>query len=182
MKFSNYCIVILGDIKGSKEDIMRICETPANFLLSKGLIISTFSSALTIPELNDYFKFGDRNFVLFEMIEGSYGAFIKNEAMNNQLFNSITKKNNKVLEDLSQQLISDIINSTYNKDIFTSSATTTTHKIVVNSKINDISIEEEVNSLSESEKLNLINKIIDKGIDNINDTDKKYLAKLSKNK
>jgi len=184
MKFTNYCVIVLGKIEGVKDEIKGIAESKVNFLETKGLVIATFSSIVTASELNDYFMLNNRNFILFEMNPGTYGAFIQDPKINNQLFEEIKKNNPDVLADMGNRLLNEIIDTSKNKKTVAHTGQSTTDAIIIKdeSKINikEVSIEEYVKSLSKNEKIDLINTLMDKGLENLTEKDKEYLDYLSK--
>lgn len=185
MKFRNFCLVVLGDVVGAKDEIKRISESGLNILESKNIIISTFSTAVNISELNDYFKLNNRNFIIFEMLNGTYSAYLKDEKINEQLFESIKRKNPEVLEEMTNQLFTEILSQYKNRSTTTSHSgfsepvSTIKHETAVEIK-DDSEIEDFIKTLSETDKIQLINDLIDKGSDNLTDHDKKCLKFLTK--
>ena len=72
IKFRNFCIIVLGQVEGVKDEIRKVSETELNILEAKNIIIATFSSVVSISEMSDYFKSNERIFILFEMKNGMY--------------------------------------------------------------------------------------------------------------
>ena len=106
MKFRNYCIVVMGDTLGVKEEIQKVSEITPNILDAKGILIATFSSIVEPNELTDWFKENNRSFMVFdlnksvsgfnitkkEIHEGLFG-FLKTinvESMGNDFFNNLS--------------------------------------------------------------------------------------------
>jgi hypothetical protein len=170
---------MLGDINGGKDEITKISESSVNLLQAKGLIIATFSSAVSVNELNDYFKLNNRSFILFEMNRGSYAAFINDgKDTNEKLFEKIIKNNPDILEDMSVKLLKDIVTSLKDiKHVSKYSGTSVSDAIIVT---DDKIMVESIKKMSSNEKQVEINKLIDKGLDKLTDYDKKYLSCLTK--
>lgn len=170
MRFRNYCIVVMGDTKNVLPEIVKISETKPNILDSKGILIATFSSIATPREISDYFKLNGRNFLVFDLNEENSGAFISKKEINDGLFGFLKEFSDEVLKQKTEELMTTI-------DLEMTSTT-------VNSKTRKLRTEfqvsiEEIESMSPKEKNDLMNKLIDKGIENLSDYDKKILSKLS---
>lgn len=175
MYFTSYCLVLLGDVSGGKEDVKRIAESQVNFLEANGLVIATFYSAVNIKELTNYFKLNKRNFLIFNMDDNNYGAFLKDENINYKLFESFKNDlNNKTA------LISEEIEK-YNESLYATSksGSTTSHKLKLNQESIDDTTISYLSGLSFNEKMVLIDELLDKG-DGLTEIDKKYIEILSK--
>lgn len=170
MKFRNYCLVIMGDTKDVLPEIIKIAETKPNVLDSKGILIATFSSIAEPSEITDYFKLNKRNFLVFDLNNENSGFFISKTDIHNGLFGFLEEYDNETLKKKTEDLLSSI-------DIeFTS--TTTNKKLKSKKQEPQISIEE-IDKMSAKEKNDLMNKLIDKGVVNLSEYDKKILSKLS---
>ena len=170
MKFRNYCIVIMGDTKNVLPEIVKISETKPNILDSKGILIATFASIAEPKEITDYFKLNGRNFLVFDLNEENSGVFISKKEINDGLFGFLKEFNNEVLKQKTEELMTTI-------DLEMTSTT-------VSSKSRKLKTEfqfsiEEIYNMSPKEKNELMNKLIDKGTENLSEYDKKILTMLS---
>jgi hypothetical protein len=179
-------LVVLGDVDGCKDEIIKISESHVNFLISKNLIIATFYTAASVSELKDYFILSNRNFLIFEMNEGTYATHINDAEKNKQLFEDIKKYNNNVLRKMGDNLIREIINSiNLNGHILNISGTPISDVIIVEPDELDNNLPnviDYINSLSETSKIDMINSLIDRGVENLSDYDKKCLTYLTNKK
>lgn len=180
MKFTNFCLIMLGDIIGAKDEITKISESSVNILQAKGLIIATFTSAVSVAELNDFFKMNKRNFILFEMNQGSYAAYINDgKDTNEKLFENIMRNNPDINDDMSTRLLKDIVGSYNNyNQILTHSGTSVSDAIIIEPDVKNM--ESNIKKMSTYQIQEAINELIDKGLNNLTDYDKKYLSCLTK--
>ena len=72
MKFNYYCVIIMGDTKNVLSEIEKISDGTPNVLDAKGIIISTLVSALTINEINEWFKLHNRSFFVFDLRKSGF--------------------------------------------------------------------------------------------------------------
>ncbi len=171
MKFRNYCLVVMGNTKDVLPEIVKVSETKPNVLDAKGIIIATFTSNAEPRELSDYFKLNGRNFLLFDLNENNSGFHIGKEEINEGLFGFLKDMGEDELKQKTDDLIQEI------------SSTTVTNKGVRYLNKTDVlntnvSIED-INKMSPVDKNNLMNKLIDKGVENLSEYDKKLLDKLA---
>jgi len=170
MKFRNYCIVIMGDTKNVLPEIVKISETKPNILDSKGILIATFASIAEPKEITDYFKLNGRNFLVFDLNEENSGVFISKKEINDGLFGFLKEFNNEVLKQKTEELMTTI-------DIEMTSTTVSSKSRKLRTEF-QVSIEE-IYNMSPKEKNELMNKLIDKGAENLSEYDKKILTMLS---
>ena len=170
MKFRNYCVVVMGETKEVFPEIVMISETTPNVLDAKGVLIATFSSVVEPKELTDYFKLNGRNFFLFDLNPENSGYNIVKDEINEGLYGFIKDMDDENLKQKTDSLIQEI------------SSTTVTNR-VVKSKKSRTEKEEytmaDLDNMSPKDKNDLMNKLIDKGADNLSEYDKKLLSKLS---
>ncbi len=159
IRFIKYCIVIMKDTTGVIDEIKRISETTPNILDAKGIVIATFTSAIEPKELNDWFVGNGFNFLFFELNTESCGFNIINKRLHDGLFGFLEDD----LEDKEVKFL-DLISSAVENTISAKSNLT----------------EAEINSMSEHEKRELCDKMLDKGIENLSEDDKKLLQLLVK--
>ena len=188
MKFSNFCLVVLGDTKGVKDEIKKVAESDVNILEAGNLIIATFSTAANVSELTDFFKLHERNFLIFEMLEGVYGTHLMDDNMNSKLFDVITKNNPEVLDSMGYDLVNDIIKSIKNKGNVSTTgysgysvSDATIIEETKNEELDYDSIEKHIKGLDVGDKQKLIDNILDKDPSELTEIDKKYLEILTKN-
>lgn len=165
MKFlnlRNYCLILLGTEKNLIEDILRISENTPNVMAynSTDVMVATFSSNLTINEINEYVKSFKVNFFVFDLNDKS-AYNIVDKKTNKELFRFIndSKKIKKSVIDLKiskKEKFEDVKSHNFLYD--------------------DLIIDE----LDEKEIEHEINKILDKGYKNITKNDKFFIKNLIK--
>lgn len=165
MKFlnlRNYCLILLGTEKNLIEDILRISENTPNVMAynSTDVMVATFSSNLTINEINEYVKSFKVNFFVFDLNDKS-AYNIVDKKTNKELFGFIndSKKIKKSVIDLKiskKEKFEDVKSHNFLYD--------------------DLIIDE----LDEKEIEHEINKILDKGYKNITKNDKFFIKNLIK--
>jgi len=180
MKFRSYCIVVMGETSGCKLEIGKIAEDSPRFLEAKGITIATFSSIADVSEITDYFKSLNRNFLIFDTNPDSSGYFLTNEGLHDALFGHISKEYDLELEDLTNKLIDDI--SSVNEK---SSSGITSHGSSIENKPIEIKpkvryIKEKLKEMRKGDRDNIMNEILDKGVENLTDYDKEILEFLTK--
>lgn len=159
MRFINYCVIVMKDTTGVIEEIRRISETVPNILDAKGILIATFTSAIESKELNDWFSSNGFNYIFFELNPDTSGFNLVNKKLHDALFGFL----NDNLEDKENNFLSLVSN-----EINVSASTK-----------NDIT-EHDISIMSEDEKRELCDRMLDKGIENLNENDKKILQLLVK--
>lgn len=159
MKFRNYCIVVLGDVDGTNDEITRISETDVKLIKAKGVVMATFTSAATPSELKTYFQSFNRNFFLFELGLDNYGVNLNDQYIYNHLFGEYEENGDLLASQLTTKLFS-IINKS----------------ISGNTKEDIVDVE----TMTDSERNELLNQMLDKGVNNWTDTDKIIIEKLTK--
>jgi hypothetical protein len=182
MKFRNYCIVFIGDVNGVRPEVLKIAEK-VKFLGDKGMTISTFISVAEPAELSDYFKSLNRNFLLFDLNKDYSRVNLLDKKKHAELFEIFDKHTDKTLEEMSNKLI-DEINETLNKTSFTGDSKSYDMGEPLFSKILEPKTYKkrvDLKSLSKKQKEEIINDILDKGYDNLDEYDIKILKKVSKN-
>lgn len=170
MKFRNYCIVIMGDTKDVLPEIIKISETKPNILDSKGILIATFSSIVEPKEISDYFILNKRNFLVFDLNTENSGFHISKENIHEGLFGFLKEYDEETLKRKTEDLLSTV-------DIKMTSTTVSSKSRKLRTEL-QVSINE-IDKMSPKEKNDLMNKLIDKGVENLSEYDKKILTKLS---
>lgn len=167
MKFRNYCMMVVGNTKAVYPEISKVSESKPNFLDGKGLIIATFTSFLDPTELTDYFKSNDRSFLLFDLNSENSGYFITKPEIQESLFGFLKDMGEEELKNKSEEFLTVL-----------KSGSLTSHTETVMSK--HVVTEKEVQSMTKFEKEELFNQIIDNGVENLTEHDKKILNLLAK--
>ncbi len=168
MKFRNYCIVVMGNMKAEDvlNEITNIAENKPNVLNAGGIIIATFTSVGTPLELNEHFKSFNRSFLLFDLSPENSGFNITKKEIHDGLFGFLNDIN---LSDKTDNLM-DLLEKTSNSVI-----KKTNNKV----KKNKLSVLD-ITNMTLTEKNNLFDSLIDKGVENLTEHDKKILQFLAK--
>lgn len=178
MRLRNYCVVIMGDTKDVFLEIEKVSDDKPNVLDAKGIVIATFSSTLTINELNEWFKLHDRSYFVFDL--STSGFNITKKEIHDGLFGFLAVSNKDILEKRASDLMSAIEDAKIIQE--------TSKKNKNKSGYVDIKTEikprrlspSDIESMTIKEKEELMNNIIDKGVENLTDYDKKILPLLVK--
>lgn len=160
MKFRNYCVVFLGEVEGTKEEIVKISETSVNFIKGTGFVMATFSSVATPSELKSYFQTFNRNFFLFELGNDNYGVNLTSEPIYKHLFGQYEEGGDSFANELTTKLFKTINQSTSGETVEETAI--------------------DVETMDETARNELLDKILDKGIENWDDSDKIIVEKLTK--
>jgi hypothetical protein len=175
MRFRNYCVIIMGDTKDVFLEIEKVSEDKPNVLDAKGIVIATFLSTLKINELNEWFKLHNRSYFVFDLSISGFN--ITKKEIHDGLFGFLTDKS--ILDKRASDLMSAIEDA---KIIQENSKKIKTDKpIDVKTVIKPKKLtKDEIDSMTIKEKETLMNSIIDKGVENLTDYDKKILPLLVK--
>jgi len=163
-------MVVMGETEGVLPEIIKVAETKPNVLDAKGIVIATFSSVAEPRELTDYFKLNGRNFLIFDLNSETSGYHITKDEINEGLFGFLKLMNEENLKQRTDSRIQEISSTTVNK-----SYNTYRKKSKNETKVSI----DEIDTMSAKDKNDLMNKLIDKGINNLSEYDKKILHKLS---
>jgi hypothetical protein len=160
----------MGDTKNVLPEIVKISETKPNILDSKGILIATFASIAEPKEITDYFKLNGRNFLVFDLNEENSGVFISKKEINDGLFGFLKEFNSEVLKQKTEELM-----TTIDLEMTSTTVNSKSRKLRTESQVSI----EEIYNMSPKEKNELMNKLIDKGAENLSEYDKKILTMLS---
>ena len=178
MEFKNYCLVVLGKVDRVKDEISKISETPVRYVDAKGIVIATFSTVATVGELKEFFILNNRSFLLFELNDNVSGVNLTNKAIHDHLFTNIGDP--ELLKTMSTQLMNEIENSIGNNgkvpELITSGKSQTSLVRQKKTEFDRI----DVSNLSIVERDKMINALLEKGAENLTETDKIILDKISK--
>ena len=172
MKFRNYCVVIMGNTKGVLPEIENISQSQPNYMDAVGILIATFTSSVELNELTDWFKGNGRNFLLFDLSPNSSSCHITKKTIHDGLFGFLEKAGVKNLDLLSMDLLKTIKLTSDTKD----DKATIRASVKPKRKIR----KEDVEKMSKSDREEMINDIIDNGIENLTEEDKKLVKLLAK--
>lgn len=171
MEFRNYCITIMGDTENVLGEILKIAETEPNIMDANGILVSTFTSALSPRELTDYFKENKRNFLIFDMNQDNSGYYFIKKDINDGLFGFLKNMDENGLKEKMDGLIQEISSST----VTNKAQKITTKKPQIQTKITAM----DVSKMSLKDKNDLMNQILTKDGKNISDSDREILDILS---
>jgi len=169
MKFRNYCIVVLGNTEGVNEEIQKMSETTPNVLNAKGVLIATFSSLSEPSELTDWFKSQNRNFLIFDLDKDNSGFHITKPQIHEGLFGFLKTIDTEEMSDKFFKIM-ELSSKTENIDA----------QIKKPVKVRNIIDIEKVKDMGPKEKQTLLDNIIDGGLENLSEHDKKWLYLLAK--
>jgi hypothetical protein len=172
MKFRNYCIVVMGNTSGVQSEIAKICEGDPNVLDAKGILIATFTSFAEPNELTAWFTENNRNFLIFDLDKENSGFNITKKEIHDGLFGFLKLVNTSEMND---NFLKTVSLSSDTKEM--KSAKKSTRNSVKNNNKLDL---KNIEKMSPSEKQNLLNELIDSGLDNLTEEDKKLLPLLAK--
>ena len=180
MKFRAYCVVIIGDTMGIINEIKKISETEPSHIDGKGLYIATFVSALSPNEIKHTLIADNRNFLLFELDEQTSGFNIMKEDIHEGLFGFLKSFNRSKLDSMSDMLLNDIKMTSETATNRTEwKAPTSKKRHEVKPKVKKIT-EVEIGQMTKKEKEKMLNEIIDNGLENLTENDRKLLELLAK--
>ncbi len=164
MKFRNYCLIVMGkDIISVIPEIEKVSESEPNILNANGIIIATFCSVSTPPELTEWFKLNERSFVIFDLTPSVSGFNITKPEIHEGLFGFLKTFN---LEEKSEELFREIKLSSETKSFKAKLKTPPLPKKLT---------KDDIKKMSKDDKQALVNKIIDNGVENMTDDDKLIL-------
>ena len=170
--FRNYCIVVMGDTLGSQEEIMKVSEIKPNVLDAKGILIATFSSIIEPSELTEWFTSRNRSFLLFDLNETSSGFNITKKEIHEGLFGFLKNLN---VDQLNEDFLRSIQLSSETK--VTKAENKKTQKEAKNKNLLD---KAKIEKMSNHEKDELLNQLIDNGLEKLSEHDKTLLYLLAK--
>lgn len=172
MKFRNYCIVVMGNTSGVQSEIAKICEGDPNVLDAKGILIATFTSFAEPNELTAWFTENNRNFLIFDLDKENSGFNFTKKEIHDGLFGFLKHVNTSEMND---NFLKTVSLSSDTKE--TKSTKKSTRNSVKNNNKLDL---KNIEKMSSSEKQDLLNELIDSGLDNLTEEDKKLLPLLAK--
>lgn len=178
MKMRNYCVVIMGNTDNVKIEIEKVSDSETNILDAKGIIIATFSSFIEPNEMTEWFKLNNRSFLLFDLDPSTSGYNIAKKEIHEGLFGFLEQNNTKVLGDKVDEFLKSVRKYKFSGDSMTYS--TAKEKISDAEVVTDVITESDIAKMTPLEREDLLNKIMDNGVENMSENDKKILPLLVK--
>jgi hypothetical protein len=169
LEFKNFCIAVFGNTNNIETEINSMAQDGVNIFWPDegGLLIATFSSLAEVTHLNDFFKNNNRNFLLFEVSKEYCGYnFIDTKIMSG-LFG-------KLKDDRSLKMKTEDFNNSI-EDILESET-----KIIKLKEIISELTDDDIVKMTHNQKHDMIDQLIERGVEFLSDEDKKILEKLVK--
>jgi len=171
MKFKNYCVVIMGDTNGAVKEIEKISDSKPNILDAKGIIIATFTSFVDVKELSAWFMMNNRSFMVFDLDPNFSGVHITKPEVHEGLFGFLSQLNKNNLDSRTVEFLKTMRGSQKIEDAVIENDKTTARPLLT---------ESDIEKMSKQEKEDLMNQIMDNGLENLTEYDKKILPLLAK--
>lgn len=178
MKMRNYCVVIMGNTDNVKIEIEKVSDSETNILDAKGIVIATFSSFVEPNEMTEWFKLNNRSFLVFDLDPKSSGYNITKKEIHKGLFGFLEKNDENELEKKVDDFMKSVRKNKFSGSTMTYS--TAKDKISDAQIVTDIITESDIKNMTAHEREILLNKIMDNGVENLSENDKKILPLLAK--
>jgi hypothetical protein len=175
MKFKNYCVIIMGDTNGAVKEIEKISDSKPNILDAKGIIIGTFTSFVDIKEISAWFTLNNRSFMVFDLDPKSSGYLITKKEVHEGLFGFVKKTTDNELDTKTIEFLKALVSQPHPH-----STAEIEDAVIENEKEEVVISESEIETMTKKEKEDLINQIMDNGLENMTEYDKKILPLLAK--
>jgi len=193
MIVKNFCVVFFIPIDGCTDEILDISISTPRIMKGKGISMLTFSSTIDIESITSYLTENHRNFLLFDLDKSSSGFNLTDKQKESEFFGFISDNNDySEFENYTNYLLDDLVKSNFIDNTTKETEPSWLHdggENIVSSGCassimnNNINQNEYVNinleALSKEQINDLVNSIIDKGVDNLTDLDKDILEKIS---
>ena len=163
----------MGNTKGALLEIEKISETKPNVLDATGILIATFMSGVAPKEITEWFKDRERSFLLFDLDQENSGFHITKPEIHEGLFGFIRNLDNETLQERADKFLKEVqmTSDTRNNNVFRKE----------NIAVKEVKVtKEDIAKMTNKEKEELQNKIIDNGVENMTDNDKEILGILWK--
>jgi len=178
MRFRNYCLVVMGETSFVKDEIVKICENEPNCLSAGGIFIATFTSFAEPVELTAWFTENNRNFLLFDLNKENSGFNIVKKEIHNGLFGFLETINT---EEMNENFLNSVELSADTKNIINLSINRPIKEITVGLTVSKNKLSEEyIANMSSNERQDLLNELIEFGLDKLSESDQKLLPLLTK--
>ena len=175
MKFKNYCVIIMGNTDGVFKEIEKISDTKPNILDAKGIVIATFTTFVDVKEISAWFTVNNRSFLVFELNPDTSGYLITKKEVHEGLFGFLGQTTEEHLDSKTFEFLKAMTNLDQpTKKKITEEVQ---DAVIVEEKQID---ETDIEKMTKSEKEELMNQLMDNGIENLTENDKKILPFLAK--
>jgi len=166
----------MGDTDGVLKEIEKISDSKPNILDARGIIIGTFTSFVDVKEISAWFTLNNRSFMVFDLDPTNSGYLITKKDVHDGLFGFIGKITNNELDTKTIEFL---------KVMASKPNPTNTEEIedaVIENQTNEKKVinEVDIKNMTKKERENLINQIMDNGLENMSEYDKKILPLLAK--
>lgn len=175
MKFKNYCVIIMGDTNGAVKEIEKISDSKPNILDAKGIIIGTFTSFVDVKEISAWFTLNNRSFMVFDLDPNSSGYLITKKEVHEGLFGFVKKTTDNELDTKTIEFLKALVSQPHPHN-----TAEIEDAVIENEKEEVVISESEIETMTKKEKEDLINQIMDNGLENMTEYDKKILPLLAK--
>ena len=175
MKFKNYCVIIMGDTNGAVKEIEKISDSKPNILDAKGIIIGTFTSFVDVKEISAWFTLNNRSFMVFDLDPKSSGYLITKKEVHEGLFGFVKKTTDDELDTKTIEFLKALVSQPHPNN-----TAEIEDAVIENEKKEVVISESEIETMTKKEKEDLINQIMDNGLENMTEYDKKILPLLAK--
>lgn len=172
MNFKNYCVIVMGDIHGSEEEILKISEGQPNTLKAGGILIATFTSIMSPVEISDFFIERNRNFMVFDLDKKHSGYNFMKRDIHEGLFGFLKTNSIDTMDENFLKAIEDVKPLARPKTLPRVEV-----KKLKKKKTLTLS---EVEQMTPTQKQEKLNELIDNGLENLTEDDKKLLPLLAK--
>ena len=181
MIFKNYCAVFFNPVDKLNGIVGKIAEDSPRVMKGKGISIYTFVSVVDSQILTEYFKSYDLNFFMFNLDPTTSGFNFVDKEKEMDLFGFLHNDKTSDSEKLANALMDDIINNNVKSESIPGIRESGRSKpYIVTDKNDDLDeILNNIENMTKSERNLMLNEIIDKGVDNLDDTDKLILKRIS---
>lgn len=179
MRFKNYCVIIMGDTNGAVKEIEKISDSKPNILDAKGIIIGTFTSFVDIKEISAWFTLNNRSFMVFDLDPKSSGYLITKKEVHEGLFGFVNKSNGNELDTKTIEFLKAMVSQPHPHNTADIEDAVIENENKIEKK--DVKISEsDIENMSKKEREDLMNQIMDNGLENMTEYDKKILPLLAK--
>jgi hypothetical protein len=165
----------MGDTNGAVKEIEKISDSKPNILDAKGIIIGTFTSFVDIKEISAWFTLNNRSFMVFDLDPKSSGYLITKKEVHEGLFGFVKKTTDNELDTKTIEFLKALVSQPHPHN-----TAEIEDAVIENEKKEVVISESEIEAMTKKEKEDLINQIMDNGLENMTEYDKKILPLLAK--
>lgn len=159
----------MGNTQDVNDEIRKVAEMEPNFLETKGITIATFTAFVSPTELTEWFKEHGRNAIVFDLDQNSSGVHFMKPEIQKGLF-SFTELID--LDEMNQQFLESVEDSIDKCDELIENISGDT--------ITNLLSEKSIEKMDKKQKEDLLNRLIENGLEKLTDNDRKLLPLLTK--